>query len=136
MADEVYAQLTAPFEKTFERNGFTFVTMQQVTSRLNEVLGVGNWSFTIKEHGYSQQADSYWALGRLETYIDKSLVVREQFGAQQVNRYRAPAPPPGQPPAKGGIIDVGNDMKGAATDAFKKCASSLGVGLYLSGTDS
>ncbi|MBV9324638.1 MAG: hypothetical protein JO352_12715, partial [Chloroflexi bacterium] len=29
-------------------------------------------------------------------------------------------------------LDLGFDLKGAATDAMKKCASWLGVGLYLS----
>ena len=30
------------------------------------------------------------------------------------------------------IIDYGFDLKGAATDSLKKCASLIGVGLYLS----
>ena len=29
-------------------------------------------------------------------------------------------------------LDIGLDLKGATTDALKKCASLLGVGLYLS----
>src|SRR5262249_16039805 len=32
-------------------------------------------------------------------------------------------------------IDVGFDLKGATTDALKKCASLVGVGLYLSRKD-
>jgi len=129
MTDQVYQQLTAPFDRTYERNGFTYVTMEQVTSRLNDALGVGGWSFLIKEHGYSSQSDSYWALGRLEAIIDGVTVVREQFGAQALNRFRTND-------GKGKIVDVGNDMKGAATDAFKKCAAAIGVGLYLSAKDS
>ena len=125
---DTYARLCEPFETTKERNGFTYISMQQATSRLNEVLGVGSWSFKVLEHGYNQQADSYWALGQLVAIIDGNTVVREQFGSQTLNRYRSQAPG-----SKGAIIDVGNDMKGAATDAFKKCASSVGVG--LSGTD-
>lgn len=127
----IYGLLCEPFEKTLTRpDGMTYVSMQQVTSRMNSVLGVNGWSFSIREHGYSQQADSYWALGRLEATIGGSLVVREQFGSQKLNRFR-----PKEPTARGDIIDVGNDMKGAGTDAFKKCAASLGVGLYLSGMD-
>lgn len=131
---DTYARLTAPFEQTHERNGFTYITGQQATSRLNEVLGVTGWSFVVKEHGYSQQADSYWVLGQLRANVDGVEIVREQFGSQSLNRYRAKTNPDGTI-VKGGIIDVGFDMKGAATDAFKKCAAQLGIGLYLAGTD-
>ena len=128
--DTTYAKLCAPFEKTYERNGFNYIKMEQVTSRLNEVLGVDGWSFVVREHGYSQQADSYWVLGQIRATFDGVSVTREQFGSQALGRYRSR-----EPESKGGIIDVGNDMKGAATDAFKKCAAALGVGLYLSSTD-
>ena len=126
--EATYARLTAPFADTYERKGFTYIKGSQVASRLNDVLGVTGWSFVVKEHGYSQQADSYWVLGQITARIDGSDVVREQFGSQALNRFRAAAP--GQ---SGKIVDVGNDMKGAATDAFKKCAAQLGVGLYLAG---
>jgi hypothetical protein len=32
----------------------------------------------------------------------------------------------------GGPVDLGDEFKGASSDALKKCVSHLGVGLYLS----
>ena len=49
-------------------------------------------------------------------------VVRQQFGSQKIRRSRSTGAP----------LDLGFDLKGASTDAMKKCASLLGVGLYLS----
>ena len=128
--NDVYARLSAPFEQTYERAGYTYITGEQATTRLNEVLGVTGWSYSVKEHGYSQQADSYWVLGQLRAMIDGVEVVREQFGSNQIKRFKSQAPG-----TKGNIIDVGFDMKGASTDAFKKCAAQIGVGLYLSAKD-
>src|SRR5258707_316233 len=51
-----------------------------------------------------------------------SLELREQFGSQMISRSRS----------TGATLDLGFDLKGASTDAMKKCASLLGVGLYLS----
>ena len=50
------------------------------------------------------------------------MVVRQQFGSQKIRRSRSSGAP----------LDLGFDLKGASTDALKKCASLLGVGLYLS----
>ena len=49
-------------------------------------------------------------------------MLRQQFGSQKIKRSRANSNP----------LDIGFDLKGATTDALKKCASLLGVGLYLS----
>jgi hypothetical protein len=46
----------------------------------------------------------------------------DKFGSQKIKRSRSTGAP----------LDLGFDLKGAATDAMKKCASLLGVGLYLS----
>jgi hypothetical protein len=46
----------------------------------------------------------------------------DKFVSQKIKRSRSTGAP----------LDLGFDLKGAATDAMKKCASLLGVGLYLS----
>jgi hypothetical protein len=124
--DSTYAQLAAPFEVTFTdvRGGvqITFITGEQCTSRLNEVLGVGGWSFRILRHEIHAEADEVWALGEIIAEIDGKTVTRQQFGSQKIKRSRSTGAP----------LDLGFDLKGASTDAMKKCASLLGVGLYLS----
>src|SRR5438874_10238537 len=123
---DVYAKLAAPFDNTFKdvRGGveLEYSTGEQCISRLNETLGVAGWSFTIKEHGINAEADEAWVLGELSANFGGAIVVRQQFGSQKIKRSRASGIP----------LDIGFDLKGAATDALKKCAMLLGVGLYLS----
>ena len=123
---ETHERLSAQFDVTFTdvRGGveLTYVTGEQVTRRLNEVLGVGGWSFRILRHDVNAEADEAWALGEIVAEIDGKCVTRQQFGSQKIKRSRSTGAP----------LDLGFDLKGAATDAMKKCASLLGVGLYLS----
>src|SRR4030081_2142119 len=124
--NEVYSRLAAPFEVTFSdvRGGveLKYVSGEQVVTRLNEVLGVGGWSFRVLRHDVNSEADEAWALGELVAEIGERTVVRQQFGSQKVRRSRSTGAP----------LDLGFDLKGASTDAMKKCASLLGVGLYWS----
>jgi hypothetical protein len=119
-------RLSAPFDVTFTdvRGGvaLTYVSGEQVVRRLNEVLGVGGWSFRVLRHDINPEADEAWALGELVAEIGDRTVVRQQFGSQKLRRSRSTGAP----------LDLGFDLKGASTDAMKKCASLLGVGLYLS----
>src|SRR6266566_4573125 len=122
---DTYARLAAPFDVTFQdvRGGVevTFISGEQVVSRLNEVLGVAGWSFRVLRHDINPEADEAWALGELVAEISERAVVRQQFGSQKIRRSRSSGAP----------LDLGFDLKGASTDAMKKCASLLGVGLYL-----
>src|SRR5205814_1873948 len=98
-----------------------YITGEQATTRLNETLGFLNWSFRIVEHGIAAEADECWALGEITVSLDGRVVSRQQFGSQKVKRSRSSGTP----------LDIGFDLKGAATDALKKCASLVGVALYL-----
>lgn len=119
-------RLAAPFDVTFTdtRGGveLRYITGEQVARRLNDVLGVSGWSFRILRHDINSEADEAWALGELVAEIGDKTVVRQQFGSQKIRRSRSTSAP----------LDLGFDLKGASTDALKKCASLLGVGLYLS----
>jgi hypothetical protein len=131
-----YAALTDTFKTQKEPRGFSYITGEQCISRLNEVLGYDGWSFRIKEHGIDAESDTVWVLGELIIYSENGIhfrthagegtmvgvLTREQFGSQQHNRRRD----------NHKILDYGFDLKGAATDALKKCATLVGVGLYLS----
>jgi hypothetical protein len=127
---DLYSRLAAPFDMTFRdtRSGIEleYITGEQCVSRLNEELGVARWSFRILEHGINAEADEVWVLGELVADIEGNTAVRQQFGSQKLRRSRASGAP----------LDIGFDLKGAATDALKKCASLLGVGLYLSRKES
>lgn len=123
---QIYDELSAEFDETFRdvRGGveLTYITGEQVASRLNEVLGPFGWAFRVVEHGINDNADEAWVLGELEARYDGTTVIRQQFGSQKIKRSKATGMP----------LDIGFDLKGAATDAMKKCGSLIGIGLYLS----
>ena len=118
----LYADLTAPFEGYYTAEGVfgPFLSGEQVASRLNHVLGVGKWMFAVLSQSYDEHNDEIVVLGELRAWIDGQWITRQQFGGQKPNRRKS-----------GEITSIGNDYKGAATDAMKKCASLFGVGLYL-----
>lgn len=122
----LYDRLSAQFAKPLQRTGPTggpmldYLSGEQVISHLNDVLGVDGWEFRVLQHGHNQEADEIWVLGELTAHFPERSVVRQQFGSQEVKHKR-----------DGDILEIGFDLKGAATDALKKCASLIGVGLWL-----
>jgi len=97
------------------RNGMLdYVEGHSVIQRLNDALESA-WSFEITHHELKD--DEVIVLGRLTT----GTVSKMAFGASQVTRERDSRQP----------VSVGDDLKAAATDAMKKCATFLGVGLHL-----
>ena len=118
--NDVYAQLARRFapEDHKLKNGLTYVDGEMVISRLNEELGLGGWSFEVKDVKILE--NEVWALGRMTVYGPDRNVVREQAGGQIINRKKS-----------GEVIELANDIKGAITDCLKKCATLIGVGLYL-----
>jgi hypothetical protein len=92
----------------------TYVTGEMVISRLNEVLGLAGWSFSVLREG-STEVEA-WVLGEMVVTIDGTTITRQQYGNQDVMR---------------GSRATSDLFKSAATDALKKCATTIGVGLYL-----
>jgi recombination DNA repair RAD52 pathway protein len=92
-----------------------YVTGVYIEKVLNYVFGF-DWDFEIKNHG--AEGNQIWVLGRLtvRTLNDKT-IIKEQFGRADLKQKRD----------KTGYLDYGNDLKAAATDALKKCASKLGI---------
>jgi len=122
---DLYARLAAPFDVTFRdlRGGveLEYITGEQCATRLNETLGFLAWSFRVLEHGIHAEADECWVLGELTVSVGDRTITRQQFGSQKIKRSRSSGTP----------LDIGFDLKGATTDALKKCASLIGVALYL-----
>jgi hypothetical protein len=121
--DGLYSLLAEPFPGYYTAQGVfgPFLSGEQVTSRLNEVLGVGLWQFAVVSATVDPTADEVVVLGELRASIHGQWVTRQQFGGQKIKRARDTGTP----------TNLADDHKGAATDALKKCASMLGVGLYL-----
>src|SRR5258708_4937014 len=124
--------LSEPFPEqvlgTLNKGGrrFTFVPAAEVIVRLNSVLGANGWSVTILST-WRDQVEPDWVLAhvRLTAYIDGREVVKEQMGGQKIKKLSG----------KSEAVDIGDEYKGAVSDALKKCAQQLGVGIELSRKD-
>ena len=123
----IYQQLSEPFpqemERTVSKSGraLTYIPISEVIARMNKVVGVGNWSSEIVDCRRDQH-DPHWVIAhvRVTATIDGQQVTRDGIGGQQVKMTKA-----------GQILDLGDEFKGAMSDALKKAVQQLGVGLYL-----
>jgi hypothetical protein len=129
--NDIYPQLTEPFPREMEKilnkggTALTYIPVSEVITRLNKVLGVDKWSFKIVRcERDASDPDFVVAHVRLEWIPalgeDFNIVTRDGFGGQKIKRTK-----------QGQIVDLGDEFKGAISDALKKAAQTLGVGLYL-----
>lgn len=93
-----------------------YVEGHAVIQRLNDAFE-GSWSFEVVRHEILQESDEIVVLGKLA--VDG--VVKMQFGSTQITRDRETK----------ALVSLTDDIKAATTDALKKCATLLGVGLHL-----
>lgn len=90
-----------------------------VIQRLNESFD-GQWSFQVDSHEVHES--EVIVLGKLTA----EGITKTQFGSSSVTRNKN----------TGEIISLAGDLKAAATDSLKKCATMFGVGLHLYGAAS
>jgi hypothetical protein len=100
-------------------NGASYHTGEQIITHLNRVLGPASWSFHILDQGMEEDSDECWVFAQITAIIDGQTVVKQDYGSQAVKRSRS----------TGKYLSKGEDRKSAATDALKRCARLLGVGL-------
>lgn len=93
-----------------------YVEGHVVTSRLNEAFD-GNWSFEVVKYRILKDTDEVLVLGKLTA----EGVIKMAFGSKEIERSKDTK----------AVVSLGDDLKAASTDALKKAASLLGVGLYL-----
>ena len=91
-----------------------YVEAHEYIHRLNEAFGVA-WSFQIIQHEVLDQ--EVLVVGKLTTHG----FVKMAFGGSSITKAKD----------SGAIISIADDLKAAATDAFKKSCSFLGLGLHL-----
>lgn len=125
---DMYNRLSEPFpqemEKMINKGGvnLTYIPVSEVITRLNKVFGVDKWSYTIQKcERDALDPDFVIAHVRIEYFVTEfSTIVRDGIGGQKIKRTKA-----------GQILDLGDEFKGAISDALKKAAQAFGVGLYL-----
>lgn len=99
--------------RTGKGGTYEYVKHSWVGQQLNLIFG-WRWSFEI----VWQQFGKEWVIvrGRLTVPIGDTWISKEQYGRSEVKKLRS-----------GGLMDPGNDIKAASSDALKKCASLLGI---------
>jgi hypothetical protein len=127
-SNDIARLLAEPFpeemERTLIKSGveLIYLPISEVINRLNKVLGMSSWSFEIISVARDLiDTDEIIAHVSLTATIDGCTITKHGFGGQSVKRQRKDNKP----------VDLGNDFKGAVSDALKKAAQLLGVGLYL-----
>ena len=126
MNDDLLA-LALQFDKSAESSmvkggtKLTYIPVAEVIQRLNEVLAY-NWSYTVQSCQRDPLDPDYIvAHVTMKVYFGANdPVIRDGYGGVKVKRTR-----------DGAIVDLGDEYKGAVSDALKKAAQSFGVGLYL-----
>ena len=91
-----------------------YVEGPAIIQRLNDAFE-GEWSFEVMEHKVNEQEVT--VLGKLS----HAGITKMQFGKSKITRSKK----------DNSLVSLGDDLKAAATDALKKCATLFGVGLHL-----
>jgi hypothetical protein len=91
-----------------------YIEGHSVIQRLNDAFESA-WSFEIISHEIHQ--DEVVVIGKLTAWD----LAKSQFGSSRITRNRDTKD----------IVSLADDMKAAATDALKKCATLFGVGLHM-----
>lgn len=113
-----------PQEHIYSRPGkgggtFTYVTGAYVKKVLNFVFGWG-WDFMVEKYEimHPEKNGHVIVLGKLTVKDDHGhQITKMQFGRADIKYLKG----------SNQMVDLGNDLKAASTDALKKCASEFGI---------
>ena len=88
---------------------FDYVSVSYITKALNYIFG-WNWDFEVVEHGV--EGGQVWVKGRLTAHGMHAgqTIIKTQFGRADIKFKRGTKE----------MLDFGNDLKGATSDALKK----------------
>lgn len=131
------------FVKTKPAKGggrLSYVSGGYVVKVLNLLFGF-NWDFEIQDEKILLNANQCIVRGRLTVKVPQydnlerrdgfEVISKSQYGRCDIKYYKDKFDADGNRVP----LDLGNDLKGAATDALKKCASLLGVAADIYAAD-
>lgn len=125
---DIGKKLSEPFPKQLQRTvkkgsaNLAYIPAAEIIVRLNNVLGVEGWSSEIlKVERDVLNPEWVVALVRLSATINGALVHKEAAGGQKIKTLKDSDEP----------VDLGDEFKGAVSDALKKAAQQLGVAIDL-----
>jgi len=126
------AELSEPFPPEVERilpkggTALTYIPVSEVITRLNRTFGVRGWSSEIIKCERDALDPEFIVAHVRLTLATRwgETVQKDGFGGQKIKRMKS-----------GEIVDLGDEFKGAVSDALKKAAQQFGVALYLARSD-
>ena len=92
----------------------SYVEVGYVINMLNQVFG-WDWSFRITDQQIGKK--QVWIRGELAVRLGDHEVIKAQYGGADIKMNRTTNEP----------ISIADDLKAAASDSLKKCASMLGI---------
>jgi len=117
MIEKIKTVLDRPFSKELikykpgsNNRKLAYVETVHYVDRLNEAFE-HYWSWEVMD--YHIEEKQVYCKGKLTINIDNDTIIKEGFGGKMRSG------------------EIGDDLKGAASDALKKAASLLGIGLHL-----
>lgn len=117
---------------------WTYVKGNYVKKVLNFITGF-NWDFEIIDEMVMLEIGQVVVKGKLRIRLQGEEVVKMQYGRADVkfkNEYVKQSNGTSKKTKTNIPLDLGNDLKAAATDCLKKCASEFGVAADVYGKDS
>lgn len=107
-----------------------YIKTGYVIDTLNRVFGY-MWSFevltSLEEAAKMAGSGTVVVKGRLTAFVNGVQIVKEQFGRCEVKFKTAYNEELKKKTPTKEFLDFGNDVKGASSDALKKCASEFGL---------
>lgn len=124
MSDNMFERLSEPFPPEMERSvmksgtRLVYLPISEIINRMNRIFGPTGWSHEVLSC-HRDAIDPEWVVAhvRVSTTYGGS---HDGFGGGRIKRTKA-----------GDIVDLGDEFKGAVSDALKKACQHFGVGLYL-----
>jgi hypothetical protein len=92
----------------------SYIEVGYVINLLNQVFG-WDWDFKIVDQQVGKK--QVWVRGELVVRLKGHTITKAQFGGADIKTNRV----------SGEVVSVADDLKAAASDCLKKCASMLGV---------
>ena len=92
----------------------SYVEVGYVINTLNQVFG-WDWDFRVLDQQVGKK--QVWVRGELSVRARGHTIVKGQFGGADIKLNRTTGEP----------ISIADDLKAAASDCLKKCASMLGI---------
>lgn len=92
----------------------SYVEIGYVVNLLNQAFG-WDWDFKVLDQEIGKK--QVWVRGELSVRIGGRTIIKGQYGGSDIKFNRS----------TGEAINIADDLKAAASDCLKKCASLLGV---------